>query len=454
MHREGEFDIDIDHLSKIEGHADLEVRVKEGKVQHARLKISEAKRFFTQGVRGKSCLNVAQLVSRICGTCSIAHLSCCIEAVENALGITPSEQTKLLRNLTMDGLMVRDHAMHLYIFCLPDILGADSVLELADRDKSLVEKALEVKSAGNELSKIVAGKSVHAPFPSVGGYTKVMTNEQAKEMAHTLTHAREHAIEFVELFREKLPVFERKTHFIALTNPNYEYIGGEICSSEGYCVSRANFWEHLDRVVVPYSQATGFEFEGREYMVGSLSRMNLNKDALHRETKKDVANCLPLFPSNNIYMNNLAQAIEIINGMDHAIEKLESWDFKPEPYKTPAVKAGSGIGVIEAPRGTLYYALKTNEAGMVDYINLVIPTAQNHQNIEKDVAKLVQNDIDAGAKGQDEISMDVEKLVRAYDPCMSCATHFLKLKMKETGRAMPKKSKARNPWTFAEEGAR
>ena len=451
MHKEGEFDIDIDHLSKIEGHADLDIKVKDGVVQHAHLKISESKRFFTQGVRGKSCLNVAQLVSRICGTCSVAHLTCCIEAVENTLGIEPSEQTRLLRNLTMDALMIRDHAMHLYIFCLPDILNADSVLELADRDKAVVEKALEVKSSGNELSKMVAGKAVHAPYPAVGGYTKVMTNEQAKEMAHTLSHAREHAIEFVELFREKLPVFERKTHFIALKNDNYEYIGGEICSSEGYCVSRQNFWEHLDRVVVPYSQATGFEFEGKEYMVGSLSRMNLNKDALHRDTKKDLGNCMSMFPSNNIYMNNLAQAVEIINAMDHAIEKLESWDFKPEQYKTPPVKAGSGIGVIEAPRGTLYYALKTDDKGMVDYINLVIPTAQNHQNIEKDVAKLVQDKMDLE---RDDLSMEVEKLVRAYDPCMSCATHFLKLKFREAKRASSKKAKVRNPWTFDIEGKR
>ncbi|MFA6489167.1 MAG: nickel-dependent hydrogenase large subunit [Candidatus Micrarchaeia archaeon] len=451
MHKQGEFDIDIDHLSKIEGHADLDVKVKDGVVQHAHLKISESKRFFTQGVRGKSCLNVGQLVSRICGTCSVAHLTCCIEAVENTLGITPSEQTKLLRNLTMDALMIRDHAMHLYIFCLPDILNADSVLELADRDKAVVEKALEVKSSGNELGKLVAGKSVHANYPAVGGYTKIMTNEQAKEMAHTLHHAREHAIEFVELFREKLPVFERKTHFIALKNPNYEYIGGEICSSEGYCVSRQNFWEHLDRVVVPYSQATGFEFEGKEYMVGSLSRMNLNKEALHRDTKKDVGNCMSMFPSNNIYMNNLAQAVEIINSIDHSIEKLESWDFKPEQYKTPAVKAGNGIGVIEAPRGTLYYALKTDDKGMIDYINLVIPTAQNHQNIEKDVAKLVQEKMDLE---KEDISMEVEKLVRAYDPCMSCATHFLKLKWKEAKRASSKKAKVRNPWTFDVEGKR
>src|SRR3989338_3075562 len=448
MHKEGEFDIDIRHLSKIEGHTDLEVRVKEGKVQYAHLKISESKRFFTQGVRGKPALNVAQLVSRICGTCSIAHLQSCIEAVENAMGVVPSEQTMALRHLTNDGLMVRDHAMHLYIFSLPDIMNADSVLELADRDKSLIEKALEVKSAGNELSKLVAGRSVHAHYPNVGGFTKVLTNEQAREMAHTLSHAREHAIEFVELFRDRMPSFSRKTHFIALKNPAYEFTGGELCSSEGYCIPRGNFWDHLDRVVVPYSQATGFEFEGKEYMVGSLARMNLNKGSLHKDTRRDLAGTLSLFPSSNMYMNNLAQAIEIVHCIDHAIERLEGFDFKMEQYKTPPIRAGSGIGGTEAPRGTLFYAIKVNEQGMVDYINLVIPTAQNFINIEKDIAQVVQDNFDAG-KEKDEISMEVEKLVRAYDPCMSCATHFLKLKVRETKKAVRLPA---NPWTFSVEG--
>ncbi|MCX8195192.1 MAG: nickel-dependent hydrogenase large subunit [Candidatus Micrarchaeota archaeon] len=442
MHKEGDFDIDIKHLSKIEGHTDLEVRVKDGKVQYAHLKISESKRFFTQGVRGKPALSVAQLVSRICGTCSIAHLQCCIEAVEDAIGVQPSEQTILLRHLTNDGLMIRDHAMHLYIFTLPDIMNADSVLEIAERDRSLIEKALEVKSAGNELSKLVAGRSVHAPYPQVGGFTKVPSNDDARKMAHILHHAREHAIEFVELFRERMPFFSRKTHFIALKNPNYEFIGGELCSSEGYCIPHKDFWNHLDRVVVPYSQATGFEFEGREYMVGALSRMNLNKDALHQNTRRDLASTLSLFPSSNIYMNNLAQAVEIVHCIDHAIERLESFDFKPEPYKAPQVKAGTGIGVTEAPRGTLYYALKVNEQGQIDYINLVIPTAQNFINIEKDIAQVVQESYDAG-RSKEEISMEVEKLVRAYDPCMSCATHFLKLKWKET-KGTPRRPK--NPW--------
>ncbi len=429
MHGPGEFDINIKHLSKIEGHTDLEIKVKDNQVQYAKLKISESKRFFTQGVRGKFCMNVPQLVSRICGTCSIAHLTCCIEAVEDALGIHPSDQAMMLRHLSMDGLMIRDHAMHLYLFCLPDIMGVDSVLDLAKTNKSQIETAFEVKSSGNELSKLVAGRAVHAPFPTVGGFLKTPNNGDARKMAQTLTHAREHAIEFVDLFKDRMPSFSRKTNFIALKNQNYEFRGGEICSSEGYSINRDKFWDHLHRTVMPYSQATAFEFEGKEYMVGALARMNLNKDALHRDTKKDIGSALSLFPSNNMFMNNLAQAVEIVHCIDHAIERLESWDFKPEQYKPPQVKAGKGIGVIEAPRGTLYYALEIGKTGNIRYIHLVIPTAQNHKNIEKDVAKVVQDNL---SREKIEIQTEVEKLVRAYDPCMSCATHFLRLKWKES----------------------
>jgi len=161
-------------------------------------------------------------------------------------------------------------------------------------------------------------------------------------------------------------------------------------------------------------------------------------NALHKDTKRDLGSMLAYFPSNNIYMNNLAQAIEIVHCIDHAIDRLESTDFKPEPYKTPPIKAGAGIGVTEAPRGTLFYALKVNEQGNVEYINLVIPTAQNMVNIEKDMAKIVQDNLDTG-RDKERISMEVEKLVRAYDPCISCATHFLKLKWKE-GKSSFKKA--------------
>jgi len=179
----------------------------------------------------------------------------------------------------------------------------------------------------------------------------------------------------------------------------------------------------LQNVVLPYSQATGFEFEGQEYMVGALARLNLNKPALHKNTQKDMQKYLQLFPSDNIYHNNLAQAIEILHSIDHSIEILENTEFKKEAVIKPSKLDGEGVGVIEAPRGTLYYWMGINQ-GKVRYMNLVIPTAQNLLNMREDIRQMVLDRIDQGEKA---IKKEAEKIIRAYDPCMSCASHFLKV---------------------------
>ena len=422
-------DLGLEGISKIEGHLDVALRVKDGKVDYVKLMINENKRFYTQAVRGKPMQGVAQLVSRICGTCSIAHLSCCIASVESAIGLVPSEQTRKLRELVMWSLMIRDHAMHLYLFCLPDLYGKDSVLEFDSEDeKKLVASALEVKSAGNNLSKYVAGRAVHAPWPTVGGFTSFPDPSRKEEMIHQLEHARGHALEFVEIFYNCPWKFERKTTNVALVGDNFDYLGGDLHASNGTVISKKNFYHHLFRIVIPYSSATGFMFEGGDYLVGALSRLNLARHTLHPSTRRDCEKQLSRFPSQNIYDSNLAQAIEIVHCIDSSIEMLQKEEFKPEPLVAPPRKEGVGIGVIEAPRGTLYYNIVINDA-KVSEANLVIPTAQNQVNMEKDLARLVQECLDAG-KDREFIQHEMEKLIRAYDPCMSCATHFLKVNWK------------------------
>jgi coenzyme F420-reducing hydrogenase alpha subunit len=431
MHSQN-FDITIKNLSKIEGHTDLDVTVKDGKVVDAKLKISENKRFFTQAAVGKPALGVHQIVSRICGTCSVAHLMCCISCVENALDIRPSDQTYKLRDLLLYGLNIRDHAMHLYLFVLPDIFNKDSVLDFADEglEHELVHKAFDVKSAGNDLCVLIGGRAVHAPFPQVGGFMKIPKNEDAKKIAQSLKQIRDSAIQFVEIFYSRSPTFDTKTTYIALRNDHYRYFGGDLMTSDGVCISRKYFRQHLQKAVIPYSQAPGFAFKGKSYVVGALARMNINKDTLHPKTKKDLAKYLEVFPSTNIFHNNLAQAIEVVHCIDSAVDLLESSDFKEEPKIVPKVKKSEGVGVLEAPRGTLYYNLKIDDAGKIEFADLVIPTSQNQIKMDIDIGSLVQHKLDSGVK-KDEIPLEIEKLVRAYDPCMSCATHFLKVKWKK-----------------------
>jgi len=422
MHED--FEISIEGLSKIEGHASLDVKVRKGKVEDVKLKISENKRFYTQAIRGKQFQTVPQLVSRICGTCSIAHLTCCTEAVEKALRIQPTEQTILLRKLMTYGMMIRDHAMHLYLFSLPDVLGKDSVLDFDERQHELVHHAFEVKKAGNDLSKLIGGRAIHPPYAQVGNFSHLPDKNETKQVIEELKKVRSHIFELVRIFYDCPFSFRKRTRFVALTTDDFSFLEGVIKSSQKLIIPEEHYWEHLHRVIIPYSQATGYEFEGKDFMVGALARINLNRERLYKETKRDLAKYLRIFPSENIYHNNLAQAVEIMHCIDHSIEILEGVEFKREPVVEFKIKEGKGVGVIEAPRGTLYYAIDLDKDGKILYGNLVIPTAQNQIKMENDIRTLVSRNLD---KDKNFIQYEIEKLIRAFDPCMTCATHFLKV---------------------------
>lgn len=428
MHQD--FDINIDGMTKIEGHAAIDIRVHNGRAEEVHLKINENKRFFTQAVRGKQVNNIPQLVSRICGTCSLAHLTACIECVENALCIIPSPQTRLLRDLTMYGLMIRDHALHLYLFSLPDLMGVDSVLDLGKEYDGLMHQAMHVKAAGNKLSTIVAGRAVHGMYPVVGGFTTVPKPEDVKQTIVQLKEIRPAVLDLCRIYFDSEFEFKRKTRFVAMATPNYTFTGGRvIMNSDDEPIRKEDFFDHLHRLVIPYSQATGYEYEGKEYTVGALSRMNLNRGHMHPDTKRDAAEFLSAFPSNNIFHNNLAQAVEILHSVDHAVEILEANEFKLEkPMPLPNYES-EGVGVIEAPRGTLFYEMKVTRENKVKDANLVIPTQQNQINMERDIKHLVNELMEKNVE-KETIKYEIEKLIRAYDPCMSCASHFLKVNWK------------------------
>ncbi|MEM5812993.1 MAG: Ni/Fe hydrogenase subunit alpha [Candidatus Aenigmatarchaeota archaeon] len=422
MHKD--FDISLDKISKIEGSASLEIKIRKNQVKKVKLKVTENKRFYTQAIRGKNCLAVHQIVSRICGTCSVAHLLCCIEAVEKALNIKPSEQTMLLRKLALYGTMIRDHALHLYFFALPDILGIDSILEIDDT--KILEQAFRVKAAGNSLASLIGGRAIHPSYIQVGYFEKVPDNrEEIKKVINNLKSVRKDVLNLIEIFDKCTFDYTRQKIFVALVTKDYTFIEGEIKSSDGSIIKEEDYWDYLNRIIIPYSQATGFQFKGREYMVGALARMNLNKDAIHKDTKKEVAKYLSRFPSNNVFHNNLAQAIEILHSIDHSIELLETTEFKKEEKPEIKIKSSEGVGVLEAPRGTLYYMLSINDEGKINYGNIVIPTAQNQIIMERDIKDIVSKMIN---KSKHEIIHEIEKLIRAYDPCMSCASHFLRVK--------------------------
>lgn len=422
------FDITMEDISKIEGHTDLDIKVRNDKVEYVHLKISENKRFFTQAIRGKPAISVPYLMSRICGTCSIAHLLCCIKAIEAALDIEVTEQTVLLRKLAMYGLYLRDHALHLYMFSLPDVFGKDSILDFDENDPKegkLLRQCFEVKAAGNALSTLVAGKAVHASFPCVGGFIKIPKKEEVRPVIEKISGVREAVLDLIEIFQEEKFDFSRNTDYVCLRNSDFNfYSGGNICSSKGLCTPWQKYGDYLKHVVIPYSQASGYEFEGGTYMIGALARINNNEDQLHEKTKEDAKQALEIFPTTNVFYNNLAQAIEMLHSVDASVEMLEQMELKNERPVTKMQKQGKGVGVVEAPRGILYYAVDIGRDGKITHGDIVVPSGQNQINMELDIKELVEEHLDWP---KEQLQFEIEKLIRAYDPCMSCASHFLRI---------------------------
>ena len=441
------FDLTLDRITKIEGNASLTLKVVDGKVADVKFAILEYKRFFTEAMKGKDVAAMPAHLARICGTCSNAHIICSIEACENALSIVPSPQTMLLRTLTMHGLMIRDHALHLYLFSMPDVFGKDAFLDLDENnpeEHQILHDGFDVKSAGNFLATLIAGRSVHATLPTIGGFLKFPDQTGMDEAIQKLQNIRPAVLRLIEIFKNAPFHFDRKTKYMALVpDDTFGYINGNIVTSSGEKYGEKDFRTHLESTVLPYSQAVGYTYEDEGYMVGALPRVNLAKDKLHPKTKESAAEALSLFPSTDIFYNNLAQAIEILHSVDESIDILSKNKFVPEPLVKPlsdsAAVSAVGVGVIEAPRGTLYHKVILGGDAKVVGGEVVVPTGQNQINIERDIGVLVQKLIDesnstasdAAPLDKAKIGFEIEKLIRAYDPCMSCAAHFLKVEWEE-----------------------
>lgn len=428
-----DFDISLEEISKIEGAASLDIKIRNKKIQDLKFSINEWKRFYTQAIRGKPATAVPQLVARICGTCSNAHLLASLNAVESAFKIIPSKQTMLLRKLLYYGLIIRDHALHLYVFSLPDIFNKNSILDLdvsIPQEHQMLEDTFAVKEVGNQLAIITGGRSVHAPMPTVGGFLKLPKIEDIKNLKPMLLEIRPKILHLLEVFYNDPSDFTLRAaiDYCGLSSNDFSFLDGQLKTSDGKTILPVDYENHLDAVIVPYSHARGFTFEGKMLMVGALARLNNDKAKLHPLTQDSVKKYLNLFPSNNIFHNNIAQAIEIVHAIDASIDIIDSMDKieNETPPKVTPIET-TGVGLIEAPRGTLFYKLVINADGTVKHGDIVVPTGQNQIVIERGIYELVEKLV-AVDTPKEEIINQIEKYIRAFDPCMSCAAHFLKVK--------------------------
>jgi len=431
--------VNVEYLTRVEGHGNIVVNVKEGKLEQCRLDIIESPRFFEGMLRGRSIFEAQHITSRICGICACAHSLASIQAAEDAIGFKPSRQTILLRKFLLHQENLDSHLLHIYLLVAPDLLGVKSFVPLIDTHNKVVRRALRMKKNCNDVCDILVGRHVHPISVNVGGFTKLPSLAEIDKMLDILIGMRPDMEATVELAKTlKFPDFERETEYVALVNDNDEYplLHGDLGSSDGLRMDKHDYRKITNEFVVPHSSAKHAKASRDSYMVGALARINLNYDKLRPEAKK-VAEAIGLKPGcTNSFLNTAAQLVECIHCLEESIEILErlkkdGLDYTEaitvglnERGRIP-VKAGDGVGAVEAPRGILFHNYQIDKKGKIAGANCVIPTSQNVNNIEQDMKKMVPEILDKSDQG---ITLNMEMLVRAYDPCISCSAHFLDVK--------------------------
>jgi len=420
--------IDIHHLTRVEGHGNIVVDVKNGELKQCDLEITETPRFFEAMLQGRPYQEASHITSRICGICAVGHATTSLRATEAALGIEPSPQTVLLRRLNFLGEILDSHILHAYMLVAPDFLGAGSVIPLAKTAPDVVLRALRMKKFAGDLCQAIAGRHTHPIAMTVGGFTHFPTAAQLYALGERCEALWPDVIATVELFESlTMPDFQRETEYLALRGADsYGFIDGDIVSTDGGRWPVTEYRAVTNEQILPHSSAKHTRNQRESYMVGALARYNNNHHLLHPEAQETAAR-LNLEPvCTNTYMNTAAQVVEIAHAFVEAkqlIDQLLQLEVAWEDPVPPARLSGEGVGACEVPRGVLFHNYII-EDGIITRANCIIPTNQNLANIEADMRALVPQVLD---RPQPEIAQLLEMMVRAYDPCISCSTHLLKV---------------------------
>ncbi|SKA34952.1 Coenzyme F420-reducing hydrogenase, alpha subunit [Enhydrobacter aerosaccus] len=421
--------IKVNYLSRVEGEGSLKVVVRDGIVRSAELGIFEPPRFFEAFLRGRSFAEAPDITSRICGICPVAYQMSAVHAMENALGVSIDGPRRDLRRLLYCGEWIESHALHIYMLHAPDFLGFNGAIDMAREHGDIVRRGLGLKKAGNEIMSLLGGREIHPINVRVGGFYKVPRRRELATLAESLKAARDAAIETVRWVAGfEFPDRERDYVFVALSHPDeYALNEGRIVSNRGLDIPASQYEEHFEESHVARSTALQARLkDGRSYLVGPLARYALNFDRLSplaREMARDAG----LGPvCRNPFRSIVVRAVEVVYACDEALRIIEGYE-EPAHAAVPAEgRAGTGYGATEAPRGLLYHRYRLDADGSIAEARIVPPTSQNQASIEEDLAGFVQDSLDLP---DEALQHRCEQTVRNYDPCISCATHFLRLEM-------------------------
>jgi sulfhydrogenase subunit alpha len=413
--------IELDHIAKIEGHARLNIKIEKNELKNLELEIFEGARFFENILKEKKYDELPLISSRICGVCSPAHTLASIRAIEDAFGITPNREIKLLRELLTIGGLLQSHALHLYFLVLPEYLGFGSALQMASKYQDEIQRALRIKRLGNKILTVIGGRDIHPLTTVVGGFSRAPSVQDLKSLADEMKALQEDALKTFTLFSGlSYPDFEHTSTYMAMHGKNL--LGEKISFLKNGTLE--HFPHDYEKYIKEYFQhdstAEFVVVEGKGYTVGPQARMNVNWNLQDKELRK----LLRLqSPSYSPFSNIVFQSFEIMSGVKRATEVLREVTEKRvhiEPPVEVKPKASTGIGVVEAPRGLLFHKFSFDEDGYCTYANVTTPTSQNLRMIEDCLEAFVTAHLHIP---REELIREVEKLIRAFDPCISCSSH-------------------------------
>lgn len=415
----------IEHVARIEGHGNIAVSMNgEGAIE-VRLDVVEPARFFESMLVGRRFDQAPLITSRICGICSPNHAVTSIKALEMALDVSVSERTTLLRKLLVYASYLQNHATHLYLLAAPDYVGEPSVLPLAHTDRDVLLRALKIKKLGNELTTLVGGRPVHPVTPVVGGFTSEPDLRRLESFRSRLIDIAEDAADTAALFATfAYPEFATDGEMLALVaDDDYAVYDGEVkMLGGGRRRHAADYARFIDEVVIAHSNAKHSTVGGRPFLVGSLARVNLSADKLDPGARKVLDRVGVTVPCTNPFINNVCQAVELVDAARRCagyIETLLDMGGSSQPVAFE-LRSGIGAAATEAPRGTLYHSCVVNQDGTIARYDVLTPTAQNLANLEADMRAFAPR---LAGRPDPEVQLGMERLVRAYDPCLSCSVH-------------------------------
>ena len=423
--------IRVGAITRVEGEGALDVTVRDGAVVAAELNIYEPPRFFEAFLRGREVREVTDLVARICGICPVAYQMSAAHALEKALGVTVPPGVRELRRLLYCGEWVESHALHVHMLHAPDFLGFESGIALAAKHRDVIERGLRMKKIGNRVLEVLGGRAVHPINVTVGGFYRAPRVADVRALLPELQWGLQAAVEtFRWTARFDFPALDVDYEMVGLRHASeYPMNEGNVASSSGLNVPVEEYERHFEERHEPQSTALHSVKlpEGKPYLVGPLARVNLCFDQLSTTAKREAEAAKLAWPCRNNFKSILARSLELITAFEEAVRIAEEYRAEPSPGRAEVqLRAGEGCHATEAPRGLIFHRYRVGPDGLVAEAKIVPPTSQSQGQIERDLATFLPGVLHLEDAA---VARRCEHLIRNYDPCISCATHFLTVKI-------------------------